>query len=66
MNSCKIDLFLSDLKIKLNFLDRITKNSQIPNFMKIRPAGVERVVAECEICVLIFLQILMETLFNLE
>jgi len=27
--------------MKLEFLDKFSKNSQIPNFMKIRPVGAE-------------------------
>jgi hypothetical protein len=34
-------LFLSDFNETLNFLDRISKNNEIPNVMKIRPVGAE-------------------------
>jgi hypothetical protein len=27
--------------MKLDFFDRLSKNTQIPNFMKIRPVGAE-------------------------
>ena len=33
-------LFLSDFN-ETNFLDRFSKNTQIQNFMKIRPVGIE-------------------------
>jgi len=33
-------LFLSDL-MKLDFMERLSKNTQISNFMKIRPVGAE-------------------------
>jgi hypothetical protein len=39
-SSCKVKLFLSDFKEK-NFLDRFSKNSEILNFMRIRPVGAE-------------------------
>ena len=35
----KYPLFLSDFDV--NFLDRFSKNTQIPNFVKIRSVGVE-------------------------
>ena len=35
----KYRLFLSDCYCNLNFLDRISKNPQISNLMKIRPVG---------------------------
>jgi hypothetical protein len=37
----KYALFLSDFVWKLNFPDRFSKNTQISNFMKIRPVGAE-------------------------
>jgi len=36
----KYPLFLSDFT-ETYFLDRFSKNTQIPNFMKIRPLGAE-------------------------
>jgi len=52
--------FLSDFNQTLNFLTRLSKNPQIPNFMKIRPVGVElfhadeRTDGETEMTKLIF------------
>jgi hypothetical protein len=40
-SSCKIPLILVRVQKHLNFLDRFSKNTQIPNFMKIRPVGDE-------------------------
>ena len=39
-SSCEVKLFLSDFK-ETNFLDRFSKNSEILNFMRIRPVGAE-------------------------
>jgi hypothetical protein len=36
----KYPLFLSDFN-EINFLDRFSKNSQISDFMKIRPVGAQ-------------------------
>jgi hypothetical protein len=35
-SSCKLPIVFVRFSWKLNFLDRISKNSQVPNFMKIR------------------------------
>jgi len=35
--------------MKLEFLDKFSKNSQIPNFMKIRPVGAEIFYADWRI-----------------
>jgi hypothetical protein len=37
----KYRLFVSDFKGNFDFLDRFSKNTQILNFMKIRPLGAE-------------------------
>jgi hypothetical protein len=37
----KYRLFLSDLPLNLNFLERFSRNTQISSFMKIRPVGVK-------------------------
>jgi hypothetical protein len=34
------------LKLGLNFLDKISKNIDVPNFMKIRPVGGEVIHAD--------------------
>jgi len=39
MSSCKMPLFLSDLILNMKFLDRISKNSQKPNFINVLPVG---------------------------
>jgi hypothetical protein len=39
--SCKVPLILVRVQRHVNFLDRFSKNTQIPNFMKIRPVGDE-------------------------
>jgi hypothetical protein len=40
-SSCKVSAIIVRLKYGLNFLDRFSKNTQISNFMKIRPVGNE-------------------------
>ena len=37
----KYSLLLSDFDKNMNFLNRLSKNPQISNFMKIRPVGAE-------------------------
>jgi len=39
-------LFLTDLKLNLNFLDKISKNTDVSNFMKILPMGPELFYAD--------------------
>ena len=40
-SACKIRFILDLFERKMNFLDRFYKNTQIPNFKKIRPLGAE-------------------------
>jgi hypothetical protein len=40
-SSCIVSVILVRFYCILNFLDRFSKNTQIPNFMKIRPVGDE-------------------------
>jgi len=37
----KYPLFLADINENWNYLDRFSKNTQISNFMKMRPVGAE-------------------------
>jgi len=41
MSSCKVSAILVRFSQNLNFLDRVSKNSEISNFMKFRPVGTE-------------------------
>jgi hypothetical protein len=43
----KYPLFLSDFDETWNFWGRFFKNTQLPNFMKIRPVGAELLHANC-------------------
>jgi hypothetical protein len=40
-SSCKLPVSLVRLQWHFNCFDRLSKNAQIPNFMKIRPVGIE-------------------------
>jgi hypothetical protein len=40
-NSCKESVIIVAFQSNLNFHDRVSKNGQISNFMKIRPMGTE-------------------------
>jgi len=40
-SSCKVPVILVRFWCNLNFLDRVLKNTQIANLMKIRPVGTE-------------------------
>ena len=42
----KYRLFLADFNKNLNFTDRFSKNTQIPNFMKIHPMAAELFLAD--------------------
>ena len=45
-SSCKVRVILVRFKWHLNFLDRFSKNTQISNFIKIRPVGAELIHAD--------------------
>jgi hypothetical protein len=45
-SSCKVSVILVRRQRILNYLDRFSKNIQIPNFMKIRQEGAELFHAE--------------------
>jgi len=40
-SSCEVPVILVRFKRNLNFLERCSKNTEISNFMKIRPVGTE-------------------------
>jgi hypothetical protein len=40
-SSCKVEVILVRFESNLDFLDRFSKNTQIPNFMKFHPVGAE-------------------------
>ena len=40
-SSSKVPVILVRLKENLNYLERLSKNTQISNFIKIRPMGVQ-------------------------
>jgi hypothetical protein len=44
--SCKVPVILVRVQLNLTFLDRLSKNAQISNFMKIRPLGSELLHAD--------------------
>ena len=45
-SSCKAQFILVRFNWNLNFLARFSKNSEVSNFMKIRPVGAELLNAE--------------------
>ena len=40
-SSCKVPAILVEFWWNLNFLDRVSKNTQVSNFIKFRPVGAE-------------------------
>ena len=44
----KYQLLLSNFLLYFNFLDKIYRNTQTPNFMEIRPVGAELFQADGE------------------
>jgi hypothetical protein len=40
-SSCKVSFILIRIELNLNFLDRLSKSTQISHFMKIRPASLK-------------------------
>ena len=40
-SSCKVPVILVRLQLNVNFYNRFSKNTQIPNFIKVRPVGAE-------------------------
>jgi hypothetical protein len=55
-SSCKVPAILVRLRLKLNIFDIFSKNTQMLNFMKIRPVGAElfRVDGRTDMTKLIF------------
>ena len=48
-SSCKVPVILATFEWKLNFLNRFSKSTQIPNFIKIRPVGAKLFHADGQI-----------------